>query len=100
MGEFGLMEMWHSMGIPAKGVALFLFIMSIWSIAVMFETFLTYRAAVKQSVEFVPKITQHLRKNDLQGAIETCKKYPKSHLAKVFSAGLYEFVNEKEGGAT
>jgi len=100
MGEFGLWEMWHQMGIPAKGVALFLFIMSIYSIAVMFEKFLSFRAAVKQSVEFVPKVTQHLRQNDLQGAIDTSKKYPKSHLAKVVHAGLQEFLNEKEGGAT
>ena len=100
MEGFGLVEMWHSMGIPAKMVALFLFIMSIWSIAVMFEKFLMYRNAVKQSVEFLPKITQFMRKGDLQGAIDASKKYPKSHLAKVVSAGLQEFLNEKDGGAS
>jgi len=100
MGEFGPLEMWNQMGIPAKSVAVFLLGMSIWSIAVMFEKFLTYRNAVKQSVEFLPIVMKHLRSNDLEGAIAASKKYPKSHLAKVLSAGLQEFLNEKEGGAT
>ena len=100
MQGFGLVEMWISMGVPAKTVALFLFVMSIYSIAVMFEKFLTYRAAVRQSVEFLPKVTQQLKRNDLQGAIDVSKKYPKSHLAKVMNAGLQEFLNEKDGGAT
>lgn len=100
MGEFGLVEMWHQMGIPAKGVAVFLFGMSIYSIAVMFEKFLSYQAAVKQSAAFVPIVTKHLKGNDLQGAIDASKKFPKSHLAKVVSAGLQEFLNEKEGGMT
>ncbi|HKY33446.1 MAG TPA: MotA/TolQ/ExbB proton channel family protein [Candidatus Polarisedimenticolia bacterium] len=98
--EFGPMEMWNQMGIPAKAVALFLLGMSIWSIAVMFEKFLMYRAAVKQSVEFLPIVTKAMRNNDLQGAIDASKKYPKAHLAKVLSAGLQEFLNEKDGGAT
>jgi len=100
MGEFGLIEMWHQMGLPAKTVAVFLFIMSIWSIAVMFEKVLAYRAAVKQSAAFVPLAMKAMRANDLQGAIDASKKYPKAHLAKVVSAGLQEFLNEKAGGAT
>ncbi len=100
MGEFGLIEMWHQMGIPAKTVAVFLFIMSIWSISVMFEKLLAYRAAVKQSAAFVPLAMKAMRANDLQGAIDASKKYPKAHLAKVVSAGLQEFLNEKDGGAT
>jgi biopolymer transport protein ExbB/TolQ len=100
MGDFGPIEMWHQMGIPAKTVAVFLLGMSIWSISVMFEKFLTYRNAVKQSVEFLPIVMKHLRSNDLEGAIAASKKYNKSHLAKVLSAGLQEFLNEKEGGAT
>ena len=100
MGEFTYIEMWHSMGIPAKLVALFLGVMSVWSIAVMFEKFLTYRAAIKESVEFLPIVTKHIRNKDLVGAVEASKKYPKSHLAKVVSAGLQEFLNEKDGGVT
>ncbi|MFQ5701785.1 MAG: MotA/TolQ/ExbB proton channel family protein [Acidobacteriota bacterium] len=99
-GGFDFIGMWHQMGIPAKGVALFLFILSIWSIAVMIERSMTYRAAVKQSTAFVPLVMKHLRNNELQEAVDLSKKYPKSHLSKVISAGLQEFLNEKDGGAT
>jgi biopolymer transport protein ExbB/biopolymer transport protein TolQ len=92
--------MWYSMGVPAKAVAIFLFGMSVYSISVMFEKFFSYRAAVKQSVAFLPIVTRHLNEVDLDNAIEACKKYPKAHLAKVVNAGLQEFQNEKEGGAT
>jgi biopolymer transport protein ExbB/biopolymer transport protein TolQ len=99
MGEFTLIAMFQSMGIPAKLVAVLLFIMSIYSISVMIEKFLMYRAAVKQSIAFVPKIAQLLKgdRADVSSAVEICKKYPKSHLAKVFNAGLQEFLNEKDG---
>jgi len=100
MGEFTYLEMWHSMGVPAKGVAILLFIMSVYSIAVMFEKFFQYRSAIKQSVAFLPTVTRHLKDEDLDSAIDVCKKYPKAHLAKVVNAGLQEFQNEKEGGAT
>src|SRR5262245_16091748 len=100
MGEGGLVEMFQQMGPMAKSVAFFLLGMSIWSIAVMFEKFMSYRAAVKQSIEFLPIVTKHMRAKDLQGAIDASKKYPKSHIAKVVSAGLQEFLNEKDGGAT
>jgi len=99
-GGFSLLQMWHQMGVPAKMVAGVLFVMSIWSISVMFEKYLSYRAAVKQSVAFLPIVMKQMRANNLQGAIDASKKYPKSHLAKVISAGLQEFLNEKEGGAT
>ena len=97
---FSYIEMWQQMGIPAKAVALFLFGMSIWSISVMIERYLTYRSAVKQSTAFIPQVMKLLRGNDLQGAIDLSKNYPKSHLSKVVSAGLQEFLNEKEGGQT
>ena len=97
---FSYIEMWQQMGIPAKAVALFLFGMSIWSISVMIERYLTYRSAVKQSTAFIPQVMKLLRGNDLQGAIDLSKSYPKSHLSKVVSAGLQEFLNEKEGGQT
>lgn len=100
MGEGGIVGMFMQMGPMALTVAIILFIMSIWSIAVMFEKFLSYKAAVSQSIQFLPIVTKHMRAKDLQGAIDASKKFPKSHIAKVVSAGLQEFLNEKDGGAT
>ena len=53
---FSLPEMWARMGIPAKAVVIILFIMSIWSLAVIIDRALYFSAARKQSREFAPKV--------------------------------------------
>lgn len=85
------MEMWEQMGILAQAVVVVLLIMSIWSIGVMFERFITYRAARSQSREFAPAVAQALEKGNLQEALEITEQYNKSHLARVVQAGLQEF---------
>ena len=50
--SFDPIELWHSMTILAKLVALLLCIMSIYSLTVAAERFLYYRKAKKQSVDF------------------------------------------------
>ena len=89
--ELGFMEMWEQMGNLAKGVVVVLLLMSIWSIAVMFERYFTYRAARRQSREFAPAVAEALRKGNIQEAIDLAEQHKKSHLAKVVQAGLQEF---------
>lgn len=89
MGSF--MEMWDQMGILAKAVVVILAIMSVWSIGVMIERWLTYRKAKKQSQQFAPAVAEALGRGNLEEAIELAEQYNKSHLAKVVHAGLQEF---------
>jgi biopolymer transport protein ExbB/biopolymer transport protein TolQ len=89
MGSF--MEMWDQMGLLAKAVVVILAIMSIWSIGVMIERFLTYRKARKQSQEFAPAVAEALGKGNLDEAVELAEQFNRSHLAKVVHAGLQEF---------
>jgi len=65
--------------------------MSIWSIAIMVERYLTYTAARNQSREFAPKVAASLKNQKIDEAISLSDKYKKSHLAKVMSSGLLEF---------
>jgi biopolymer transport protein ExbB/biopolymer transport protein TolQ len=88
--------MWESMPVLGKGIALFMVGMSIYSIAVMFEKFFLYRAAVKQSIAYLPIVTKSLKEGNLKRAVEEAKKHPKGHLPRVMSAGLQEFVNQQE----
>jgi len=90
--EHGLdmVDMWHRMGIPAKLVVFVLLIMSIWSIAVMIERYLTFRKAKKESREFAPAVAEALKEGKIEEAIMISEKYTKSHLAKVVVAGLKE----------
>ncbi len=94
-----LMEMWNQMGYLAKAVVWVLFFMSIWSIGVMVERHITYRAARNQSRQFAPAVAEALGRGNLQEALEIADQYSRSHLAKVVAAGLYEF-QAHEGGSS
>ena len=68
-----------------------LLIMSVYSIAIMVERYLTYTAAKKQSREFAPRVAQALKNDRIEEAINISDKHRKSHLAMVVSSGLQEF---------
>lgn len=97
--NFGLVGMWHSMGWLAKAVVFVLFIMSIWSLAVMIDRWLYFSAARKQSREFAPRVAGALREGKLDEAVKVADRNKKSHLAEVVTAGLQEFRNAG-GGST
>jgi biopolymer transport protein ExbB/TolQ len=44
-------------------------------------------------------VTLHLKQDKLQEAIDSSKKYKQSHLARVVSAGLYEFQHDVTTGS-
>ena len=97
-----LMQMWQSMGIVAKGVALILFIMSMWSFGVAIERIFTYTQARNQSKMYAPQVAKHLKEGRLKDAIalSSSKNYRYSHLAKVVLAGLQEYQFQQESGSS
>src|SRR5437899_8840149 len=80
-----------NMGAVAITVVIILLIMSVYSIAIMVERYLTYTAAKKQSREFAPRVAQALKDNRIEEAINISDRHRKSHLAIVVNAGLQEF---------
>ena len=88
------------MGLMAKGVAVVLFIMSMWSIGVAIERIYTYRQARSQSKLLAPQVAKHLKDGRLKEAIALAgsKNYRYSHLAKVVLAGLQEYQFQQESG--
>ncbi|MCL5262905.1 MAG: MotA/TolQ/ExbB proton channel family protein [Acidobacteria bacterium] len=96
---FSPMDLWHNMGWLARGVVFVLFIMSIWSLAVMIDRWLYFAAARKQSREFAPRVAGALREGKLDEAVKVADRNKKSHLAEVVTAGLQEFRNYG-GGST
>src|SRR3954467_7079159 len=89
--DMSLLGLWNSMGMLAKGVVVLMAIMSIYSIWVMIERFITFNKAKSQSLKLLGALSNLLTKGDYQQAIDVTKKYKQSHLAKVISAGLLEF---------
>jgi biopolymer transport protein ExbB/TolQ len=96
---FTFPEMWAKMGILAKAVVIILFIMSIWSLAVIIDRALYFSAARKQSRDFAPKVAGALREGKLEEAVKVADRNKKSHLAEVVTAGLQEFRSYGAGGA-
>ena len=88
------------MGPVALAVVAVLFIMSIWSLAVMIDRWLYFAAARKQSREFAPRVAGALRENKLDEAIKIADRNKKSHLAEVVTAGLQEFRTYGGGAVT
>jgi biopolymer transport protein ExbB/biopolymer transport protein TolQ len=73
-------------------VMVVLLLMSIYSLAVMFERYLTFKSAANQSREFVPKVSEMLRAAHLNEALQLSRNYKKSHLAVVVNSGLQELT--------
>jgi biopolymer transport protein ExbB/TolQ len=94
--EFTVMEMIRVMPPLGKGIGLFMIGMSIYSIAVMFEKYFHFKAAVKQSIEYLPIVTKALKEGNLRKAVEEARKHPKGHLPRVMLAGLQEFLNQQD----
>ena len=89
--HFSITSMLKSMGGVAIAVVIVLLIMSVYSIAIMVERYLTYSAAKKQSREFAPRVAQALKNDRIEEAINISDKHRKSHLAMVVSSGMKEF---------
>ena len=89
--SFSVTGLWNNMGLFAKTVVIILFIMSIWSLAVIIDRALYFSAARKQSREFAPKVAGALKEGRLDEAIKVADRSKKSHLAEVVTAGLTEF---------
>jgi biopolymer transport protein ExbB/TolQ len=83
--------LWNSMGGLAKGVVVLMVLMSIYSIWVMVERYITFQKAKNQSLKLLGALSNLLTRGEYQQAIDVTKKYKQSHLAKVISAGLLEF---------
>ena len=95
---FSLLDMFDRMGLPARLVAVVLAIMSIYSIGVMFERWLTFNAARSQSSHFVAQVAAALRSDQIEDAIAVSEQHRKSPLAIVVNAGLQEYLVQREEG--
>jgi biopolymer transport protein ExbB/biopolymer transport protein TolQ len=98
--SFSLLDIWNHMGLTAKLVNFTMLIMSIYSLSIMIERYMTYRKAKKQSRAYAPKVAKLLKDGKIQEAIKISsgKDVKNSHLAKVLLAGLNEYEYQKESG--
>ena len=68
--DMSLRAMWTSMTWLGKGVVFIMLIMSIYSIWVMVERFITFQQAKNQSLKLLGALSNVLTKGDYQQAID------------------------------
>jgi len=90
-----IMHIFGQMGAMGWSVVIALLVMSVYSITIMIDKTRSFRAARKQSLSFLPEFVSHLKRSNFQGAVDTSRKYKKSHVAKVVIAGLLEFMTDE-----
>src|ERR1700693_4602498 len=96
--DMSLMGLIKTMSPPALAIFFLLCLLSVYSLAVSVERWMTFQKAKQQSVKFALEVGQLLKQDKLREAIDLAKKYKNSHVAKVVSAGLLEFAYEAHGG--
>ena len=84
-------KMFREMTIVGYTVIFVMAIMSVYSLWVMVERFITFQKAKNQSLKLLGALSNLLTRGEYGQAIEVTKKYKASHLAKVIAAGLLEF---------
>jgi biopolymer transport protein ExbB/biopolymer transport protein TolQ len=90
------LEMIGHMGWPARIVGIILCLMSIYSISVMIERWLTFNSAQNQSRQFITNAAVALRDQRISDAIGVSEAHKRSHLAIVVNAGLQEYLLQRE----
>lgn len=85
-------RLWEDLSAAGIAVLVVLLLMSIYSMAVTFERYLTFKGAARQSREFVPKVSEMLKTSQLSEALQLSRTYKKSHLAVVVNSGLQELT--------
>ncbi|HEX4945056.1 MAG TPA: MotA/TolQ/ExbB proton channel family protein [Blastocatellia bacterium] len=85
-------KLWEDLSVAGIAVIVVLLLMSIYSVAVMLERYLTFKSAAAQSRVFVPKVSAMLKEAHLAEALQLSREYKKSHLAMVVNSGLQELT--------
>ena len=96
--QFDLITMWQSMSGLAKGVSILLILLSIISLYMFIERLLTYSRAKNRSKAIAPKLAELLKSGQIREALALSSKAENkgSHLARVTTAGITEFLEGKE----
>jgi biopolymer transport protein ExbB/TolQ len=96
--DFSLVGLWNSMGFVAKGVVIILLLMSMYSIGIAVERFLTYRRGRVQSVGYIGALQPLMATpGRLREAVGLDQRWKGSPVARVIGTGVNEFVRGMDG---
>jgi biopolymer transport protein ExbB/TolQ len=88
-----LLEIFGNMGTAGWSVISLLFLLSLYSTTITFNKLRHFRTARNQSLQFLPSLTECLKSSNLDKAVAEGKRHKRSHLARIVTAGVAEYVN-------
>jgi biopolymer transport protein ExbB/TolQ len=95
--DFSLVGLWNQMGWVARGVVIILLIMSMYSIGITVERYLTFRKGRLQSIGYIGALQPMVATTGrLREAVGLEQRYRGSPVAKVIGTGIGEFVRGVE----
>ncbi len=89
--ELSLVEIWQSMGLLARAVAIFLVLMGIGSLGVSFDRLLVLIRIARESRDFAGKARTLLDDGDTEVLLGLTKSYPKNPLARLTKIGVESY---------
>jgi biopolymer transport protein ExbB len=100
--QFDIGHLLSTMSSVALGVVVTLVLMSIWSVAIIFDRWKLYRNAKAQSRKYAADVARLLKAGKLKEAVDLSGSagMKSSHLAKVSLAGLQEWQFQGATGET
>jgi|1186.fasta_scaffold340494_2 biopolymer transport protein ExbB/TolQ len=91
--DFSLVGLWSQMGMVAKGVVIILLLMSMVSIGITVERFLTFRRGRSQSIGYIGALQPLMATpGRLREAVGLEQRWRGSPVARVIGTGVNEFV--------
>ena len=96
--NFSLVEMWHSMGLPAKIVGAFLLTMGLASLTAFIERLIALRRSRAESARFAAEASDDLQAGLVKAVMAEAAKYPRGHLPRLVRAGLGVYSEARSAG--
>lgn len=87
--QFAPTELWQEMGFLAKAVMILLAAMSLVSLAVAIEKWLTLRVVARESTRLLRAWRDVLRKEGYVAAASAAVQYPRSYVAQLIATGTH-----------
>src|SRR5688500_3394435 len=92
-------ELWEKMGWFAKGINIFMVLMSLYSLYVIVERWWTFYKGSRQSYSYVLALRDYLGKRRVDEALSAARHHNKSPVAKVVESGLAAYKQGRDAQA-
>jgi len=89
--DINLLEFLKEASVPVLVVTFAMLVMSIWTVFAVFERWVAYSKASRQTYSYVLALRDYLEKGKVDEALNAAKRYNKSPVAKVVESGLLAY---------